>query len=88
MICLLVIEIIKKIIKKKRRIDEGIEIKTISNEATYFSEPSASLIDEILLNKTANILANEVCDPFSPNMVSFHCPVVVLLKFLKPKPKC
>ena len=47
-----------------------------------YTEASALLIDVILVNKTTNILATEVCDPFIPNMVRFHCPVVNFLSFL------
>ena len=54
-------------------------LKQLINEAIHFTEMSASLIDVILLNKTTNTLATEVCDPFIPNMIRFHCPIVVLL---------
>ena len=47
------------------------------NEATHFTESSSSLIHVILVNKTTNILASDVCDPFIPNSVRFHCPVAV-----------
>ena len=63
-------------------------LKQLINEATHFTESSSSLIDVILVNKTNNILANDVCDPFIPNLIRFHCPVAVLLKFPKPKRNC
>ena len=63
-------------------------LKQLINEATHFTESSSSLIDVILVNKANNILASDVCDPFIPNLIRFHCPLAVLLKFLKPKRIC
>ena len=56
-------------------------------EPTYFTEPSSSLIDVILVSNSDNVLVSEVCDPFIPNAISHHCLIVVRLKFLKPKQK-
>ena len=63
-------------------------LKQLINEPTHFTESSSSLIDVVLVNKMNNILASEVCDPFIPNLIRFHCPVAVLLKFLKPIHNC
>ena len=63
-------------------------LKQLINEPTHFTESSSSLIDVVLVNKINNILASEVCDPFIPNLIRFHCPVAILLKFLKPKHNC
>ena len=56
-------------------------------EPTYFTESSSSLIDVLLISNSNNVLASEVCDPFIPNVIRHHCPIAVLLKFLKPKQK-
>ena len=56
-------------------------------EPTYFTESSSSLIDVILVSNSINVLASEVCDPFIPYVIRHHCPIAVLLKFLKPKQK-
>ncbi|MEW8546418.1 MAG: endonuclease/exonuclease/phosphatase family protein, partial [Candidatus Thiodiazotropha sp.] len=56
-------------------------------EPTHFTESSSSLIDVILVSNSNNVLASEVCDPFIPNVTRYHCPIAVLLKFLKPKQK-
>ena len=63
-------------------------LKQLIDEPTHFTELSSTLIDVILVNKTSNILASDVCDPFIPNLIRFHCPIAVILKFLKPKRKC
>ncbi|MEW8543133.1 MAG: reverse transcriptase family protein, partial [Candidatus Thiodiazotropha sp.] len=56
-------------------------------EPTHYTENSSSLIDVILANNVNNVLMSEVCDPFIPNLTRYHCPVAVLLKFIKPKQK-
>ena len=87
----------RKIITQYKRFGYNINVQELSraynlkqliNEATHFTESSSSLIDVILVDKTTHILASEVCDPFIPNSVRFHCPVVVFLKILKPRLKC
>ena len=57
------------------------------DEPTHYTENSSSLIDIILVNNTNNVLISEVCDPFIPDLIRYHCPVAVLLKFVKPKQK-
>ena len=54
-------------------------------EPTHYTETSSSLIDVIIANSTRNVLAGEVCDPIIPDLVRYHLPIAVLLKFLKPK---
>ena len=63
-------------------------LKQLIDEPSHFTRSSSSLIDVMLVNKKNNILVSEVCDPFIPNLTRFHCPVAVLLKFLKPKQNC
>ena len=53
------------------------------NEPTNFTEQSSSLIDIIMTSKVNTIIASEVCDPFLPSLVRYHCPVAVILSFLK-----
>lgn len=62
-------------------------LKLIINEATHFTENSSSLIDLILVRNNANILVSGVGDPFIPDQIRYHCPVLVLLKFLCPADK-
>ena len=74
--------------KKLQNLMQTYNLKQLIDESTHFTESSSSLIDVILVNKTNNVLASAVCDPFIPNLIRFHCPVAVLLKFLKPKQNC
>ncbi|MCG8048302.1 MAG: endonuclease/exonuclease/phosphatase family protein, partial [Candidatus Thiodiazotropha endolucinida] len=67
--------------KNLQELMKAYSLKQLLTEATHFTESSASLIDVILVNKTSNILSSEVCDPFIPNLVRYHCPVALLLKF-------
>ena len=54
-------------------------------DVTHFTETSASLIDLIIIRNTNNILTSGVADPLSPDLIRYHCPVFVLLKFIRPK---
>ena len=39
-----------------------------------------------MVNNSYNV-AREVCDPFIPNMVRYHCPIAAILKVLEPQLK-
>ena len=62
-------------------------LNQLITDPTHFTETSSSLIDLILVRNQANILCSMVADPFVPNQVRYHCPVVVFLKFTRPKIK-
>ncbi|MEW8545280.1 MAG: reverse transcriptase family protein, partial [Candidatus Thiodiazotropha sp.] len=62
-------------------------LKLIIKEATHFTENSSSLIDLILVRNNANVLTSGVGDPFIPDQIRYHCPILVLLKFLRPPNK-
>ena len=51
---------------------------------THFTEHSSSLLDLILVRNNESILMSGVVDPFIPEQVKYHCPVIVLLKFILP----
>lgn len=55
---------------------------------THFTEHSSSLIDLIIVRHSHNIITSFVADSFIPDLVRFHCPVVCVLKFSKPKQTC
>jgi len=55
------------------------------SQSTYFTEHSHSLIDLIIVKHASQVITSFVADPFIPNLVRFHCAVVVVLKFNKPK---
>ncbi|MEW8547098.1 MAG: endonuclease/exonuclease/phosphatase family protein, partial [Candidatus Thiodiazotropha sp.] len=59
-------------------------LKQLIQEATHFTEHSASLIDLILVSNESNILKSGVADPFIPDQLRYHCPTIVLLKFVRP----
>ena len=53
-------------------------LNQLITDRTHFTEHSSSLIDLILLRNNDNILFSGVTDPFIPNQIKYHCPVVVL----------
>ena len=59
----------------------------IIQESTHFTEHSESFIDLILVSNLNNIVNSDTSDPFIDNQVRFHCPIICVLKFLKPIPK-
>ncbi|MCG8092513.1 MAG: hypothetical protein JAZ17_02615 [Candidatus Thiodiazotropha endolucinida] len=59
-------------------------LKQIITEPTHFTENSSTLIDLFLISNEANVLYSEVIDPFIPDQVRYHCPILLLLKFLRP----
>ena len=54
-------------------------------DETHFTETSASLIDLIMVRNRNNILTSGVAEPLFPDLIRYHCPVFVLLKFIRPK---
>ena len=62
-------------------------LEQLINEDTHFTENSSSLIDLILVRNSSNILMSGVADLFIPDQIQFHCPIFVLLKFLRPSTK-
>ena len=56
-------------------------------DATHFTETYASLIDLIMVRNRNNILTSGVADPLFPDLIRYHCPVFVFLKFIRPKVK-
>ena len=45
------------------------------------------MIDLIFVRSNAHVLTSGVTDTFIPDQVRYHCPTVVLLKFLRPAMK-
>lgn len=54
------------------------------DEPTHFTEHSSSLIDLALVTRPENVLYSGVISPFIPDVVRFHCPIILTLKFRKP----
>ena len=53
-------------------------------EPTHYTETSSSIIDLILVSKPENVIFSNVTSPFIPNLIRYHCPTVVYLKYRKP----
>ena len=53
------------------------------DETTHYTENSSSLTDLIFVSKPENVLYSDVISPFIPDLVRFHCPVMLTLKFRK-----
>ena len=53
------------------------------DEQTHFTENSSTLIELALVNNPSNVLFSDVISPIVPNLVRFHCPILVTLKFRK-----
>ena len=60
-------------------------LRQLIDEVTHFTEQSVSLINLIIVRNTNNILSWGVADPFIPDHTRYHCPVLVFLKFIRPK---
>ena len=56
------------------------------SEPTHVTEHSSSILDLILV-RNKNVLLSGVADPFIPNQIRYHSPVIVLLKFTRPVTK-
>ena len=59
-------------------------LKRLINEETHFTEHSASLIDLIMTSNSNSVLFSGVIDPFIPDQIRYHCPIILLLKFTRP----
>ena len=57
------------------------------DEPTHYTENSSSLIDLVLVSKPENVLYCDVVSPFIPNLVRYHWPTVLYLKYRKPVDK-
>ena len=66
---------------------QNYNLEQLINEDTHFTENSLSLIVLILARNSSNILMSGVADSFIPDQIRFHCPILVLLKFLRPSAK-
>lgn len=62
-------------------------LQQLITDVTHFTETSASLIDLMIVRNANNILTCGVADPFLQNLIRYHCPVFILLKFVRPKVK-
>ena len=54
------------------------------SEPMHITETSSSILYLILVRNKNNVLLSGVADPFIPNQIRYHSPVIVLLKFTHP----
>ncbi|MEW8546213.1 MAG: reverse transcriptase family protein [Candidatus Thiodiazotropha sp.] len=60
------------------------QLTQLIKDPTNFTENSASLIDLFLVRNLTNVLFSGVLDSFIPDQIRYHCPVILLLKFIRP----
>ena len=63
---------------------EVYNLQPLMNKNTHLNEHASSLLDLVLSRNTAHGLTSGVLDLFMPDQIRYHCPVTVLLKFLRP----
>ena len=54
------------------------------DEPTHYTENSSSLLDLAIVSKPENVVYSGVSSPFIPDLIRYHCPIIVTLKFRKP----
>ena len=62
-------------------------MKQLISDPTHFTENTSSRIDIILVRNSPNILTSGVADIFILDLTRFHCPIIALMKFLRPQTK-
>ena len=70
---------------KMSRLIHSYNAHQLIDTATHFTETSSSIIDLIFVKHSQHVLSSFVADCFIPDLIRFHCPVVCVLKFNKPK---
>ena len=60
-------------------------LQQIIEEPTHFTENSSSLIDIFLVSNVSSIISSCVCDPYLNQNVRYHCPVLSVFNFQKPR---
>ncbi|MCG7868089.1 MAG: endonuclease/exonuclease/phosphatase family protein [Candidatus Thiodiazotropha taylori] len=53
-------------------------------EPTNYTEHSSSLIDLALVNNPRNVIYSDVISPFVPDLIRYHCPIIIVLKYRNP----
>lgn len=68
---------------KINRLLNSYNAEQLITSPTHYTEHSSSLIDLIFVKNSHHVRASFVADPFIPDLVRFHCPIVAVLKFRK-----
>ena len=53
------------------------------DEPTNYTEHSSTIIDLLLVSKPENVIYSGVSSPFIPDLIRYHCPTVLVLKYRK-----
>ena len=72
---------------KIRNLISSYNFSQLIDEPTHYTENSSSIIDLILVSKPENAIFSNVTSPFIPNLIRYHCPTVVYLRYRKPVTK-
>ena len=72
---------------KIRNLISSYNFSQLIDELTHYTDYSSSIIDLILVSKPENVIFSNVTSPFIPNLIRYHCPTVVYLKYRKPVTK-
>ena len=72
-------------INKMSRLVSAYNARQLIQSQTHFTERSHSLIDLIFIKHNSQLISSFVPDPFVPDLIRFHCPIVCVLKFFKLK---
>ena len=72
---------------KIRNLISSYNLSQLMVEPTHYTENTSSIIDLILVSKPENVIFSNVTSTFIPNLICYHCPTVVYLKYRKPVSK-
>lgn len=70
---------------KLQNIIQSYGFSQLISEPTHFTETSSSLLDLFIVNNPNSIKTSFVNDPFIPDMIRYHVPIVTILNCSKPK---
>ena len=54
------------------------------DEPTHYTEVYSSFLDLVMVSKPENVVYSGVSSPFITELIRYHCPIIVTLKFRKP----
>ena len=69
---------------KMRNLISSYNFHQVIDEPTHYTEHSSSVIDLVLVSEPENVIYSDVTSPFIPNLVRYHCPTVLYLKYRNP----
>jgi hypothetical protein len=70
-------------VNKIQSLIDSYGFQQLINEPTHYTETSHSLIDLFIIKNPGIVITSFVNDPFIPEVVRYHCPIVLILNFKK-----